>query len=248
MQISNLGDGLRNATVHNKFNQCTTINYTDSLSSSDVLNSKDMNWFNYIWVLPSLMIILMVLQQLDSNGQIGFISRYLGPPVTLAEFTKGTQVTKENAADISIINSQTTEVEIASSQYQDQLEQSTPNQTLVALKSMMLPVFKPFNLVFEPISALLKPCFKLLDFSLYVADMVSDIKFSIFLWHNCHFYYFKFSVGSIVLSYITTVLYLRLVVHYKEGWLGAIFYPLKITKVVFVKALSTISCKRLKFL
>ena len=57
---------------------------------------------------------------------------------------------------------------------------------------------------------------------LYYGDLLSDIINMITLHQNCHYKYFVLSLAILVLSYLTTVLYLRF--NLNETWRRAVFY------------------------
>ena len=46
-------------------------------------------WFYWVWILPVLTLILMILQRWDANGKIDIFSKWLGPPVNMYQFVKG---------------------------------------------------------------------------------------------------------------------------------------------------------------
>ena len=75
-------------------------------------------------------------------------------------------------------------------------------------------------------SNLIKGLLKIVDLGLYVGDIYSDIGFTILLYNNCHYNYFVFSLSTFFISYLTTVVYLRLIVNYPEkSWKKAMLYP-----------------------
>ena len=86
--------------------------------------------------------------------------------------------------------------------------------------------------------SLFKTCFKLLDTGIYIADVLSDFANAILYYQNCHFNYFYFSIGTLILSYITTVIYLTFIVHHKEKWYRALFYPYCLMEITWKKFLS----------
>ena len=86
--------------------------------------------------------------------------------------------------------------------------------------------------------SLFKTCFKLLDTGIYIADVLSDFANAILYYKNCHFNYFYFSIGTLILSYITTVIYLTFIVHHKEKWYRALFYPYCLMEITWKKFLS----------
>ena len=59
-------------------------------------------------------------------------------------------------------------------------------------------------------------------FFLYYADLINDAILTIDLYNNCHYMYCFISIGIFVLSYITTVLYLRFVED--QSWPEAMLY------------------------
>jgi len=77
--------------------------------------------------------------------------------------------------------------------------------------------------------------FKLLDLILYIGDIYSDVAFTVLLYSNCHYSYFAISIGIFVLSYVTTVLYLRFIVHYRESWVRAFLYPVYTIAIILGK-------------
>ena len=76
-------------------------------------------------------------------------------------------------------------------------------------------------------------------FLLYYADLINDANLTLVLYNNCHYVYATISVGIFVLSYITTVLYLRL--NENQTWPEAIFYHLQHVKNFLVHLKNNIS-------
>ena len=89
--------------------------------------------------------------------------------------------------------------------------------------------------------------FKLLDFCLYFFDIVSDILLTKLFYENCHYNYFAFSISCLVVSYLTTVIFLIWVVHEKEKCVNAIFYPFIAPIIVMKKVFKTIACCKFTF-
>ena len=99
----------------------------------------------------------------------------------------------------------------------------------------MIPV-----LMISILKSSITPIFKLIDIGLYSADIYSDAEFTKVLWQNCHYIYFGISIGTICLSYLTTVLYLKKAMHQPVNWIKAIFYPIFIIKIIFQKFLAVL--------
>ena len=97
------------------------------------------------------------------------------------------------------------------------------------LKSIILPIAKSF--------------LKLLDIGLYSADIYSDIGLTKLLWDNCHYRYFGFSIATMFVSYMSTVLYLKKAVRQPVGWIKAICFPIYIIGVTFQKFLVALPFK-----
>ena len=82
----------------------------------------------------------------------------------------------------------------------------------LATLTFMKPIFR------------LTSIFKILEFGLYFADVVSDIQLAIFFYLNCHYLYCLFSSLTLLTSYVTTVIFLfrrKLC----PDWKSAVIYP-----------------------
>ena len=86
--------------------------------------------------------------------------------------------------------------------------------------------------------SVISPLMKLLDSGLYFADIYSDIAYANLLYRNCHYKYFAMAVGTIALSYLTTVFYLVKVFHVSESWRKAAIYPIRTIRIVVRKILT----------
>ena len=82
----------------------------------------------------------------------------------------------------------------------------------LATLTFMKPIFR------------LRSIFKILEFGLYFADVVSDIQLAIFFYLNCHYIYCMASIATLWTSYVTTAIFL---VRRKlcPGWKSAVVYP-----------------------
>ena len=77
---------------------------------------------------------------------------------------------------------------------------------------------------------------KLFELALPIFDIYSDVALTILYFQNCNDYFTYVSLSIIVLSYVTTVIALRFVVHHNETLFQAVIYPYKTMKIVSKKA------------
>lgn len=89
----------------------------------------------------------------------------------------------------------------------------------------------------------LKAIFGLIGLLLYISDIYSDIAFTILLYNNCHYNYFKGALATFVISYLTTVIHQKFIVKYPTTWRKAIFYPFFTVFVIYEKCASMITNK-----
>ena len=85
----------------------------------------------------------------------------------------------------------------------------------------------------------ISPLLKLLDSGLYFADIYSDVAYTRLLYENCHYKYFATSIGTLALSYLTTVFYLTIVFNQRETWIRAALYPFYTVIIVMRKILAS---------
>ena len=77
---------------------------------------------------------------------------------------------------------------------------------------------------------------KLFELALHVFDIYSDVALTILYYQSCNYVYTIMSLSVIVLSYISTVIALRFVVHHTETLFQAVIYPYKTMRIVTKKA------------
>ena len=78
-------------------NQCPYNNVTtnDFINLGDWASAKQALWYHWIWFIPLLVFVLMVVQRFDAKGSTNVISKYFGRPVNLYEFVKGAKLPKD---------------------------------------------------------------------------------------------------------------------------------------------------------
>ena len=77
---------------------------------------------------------------------------------------------------------------------------------------------------------------KLFELALHIFDIYSDVALTILYYQNCNYGYAIYSMVLMVLSYISTVIALRFVVHQNETLYQAVIYPYKAMRIVSKKA------------
>ena len=73
------------------FNQCGA-NYTindDNIFIPDYITAENSYLWYWLWILPSILMIYVILRELDQRWKIRFMSKTFGPPVKLVDFWKG---------------------------------------------------------------------------------------------------------------------------------------------------------------
>ena len=77
------------------FNFCGIDDLTNSTISDDNIYIPDYItadnsyvWY-WVWILPTILMIYVILRELDQRKKITFMSKIFGPPVKLVDFWKG---------------------------------------------------------------------------------------------------------------------------------------------------------------
>ena len=84
---------------------------------------------------------------------------------------------------------------------------------------------------------------KLFELLLHIFDIYSDVALIMLYFQNCNYIYAIMSLSVIVLSYVSTVLALRFVVHHNVTLYQAVIYPYKTMTIVSKKALVNLLSK-----
>ena len=82
---------------------------------------------------------------------------------------------------------------------------------------------------------ILRIALKFFDVGLYVADIYSDIATTALYYNTCQDTFFYIAIGIFISSYLTTVVMLRYLTHYKRKWKIALFFPVFALKILIQK-------------
>ena len=84
---------------------------------------------------------------------------------------------------------------------------------------------------------------KFFELFLHIFDIYSDVALTILYFQKCNYLYAIVSLSIMVLSYVSTVIALRFVVHHNETLYQAVIYPYKTMRIVSKKALVNLLSK-----